>query len=87
MAQLNKIIKWICIGVAVSLIVVSLFIPPYLHVDKSVWEAAGILLAIGSMFIAWDNIEKGKDAKFSIGNWTIEFKRKPSNNSLKKTKE
>jgi hypothetical protein len=54
------------------MIIASLFIPPYWHVDKSVWEAAGLFFIMAGLFKFFENVENGKPAKFSTG-WTIEF--------------
>ena len=73
---------WLLISAATLMIIVSLFIPPYWHVHKSVWEGAGLLFTMAAFFKFMDNVTSGKHAKFSTG-WTIEFipnKRKRTRN-------
>ena len=77
--SIYKFIKWLCIGVAFALVIASLFIPPYWHVDSSVWKAASLLFMLSSLNDFLDNIIKGKPATFSTG-WSITFKPKKMNN-------
>lgn len=77
--SIYRFIKWLCIGVAFSLVIASLFMPPYWHVDSSVWRATSLLLMFSSLNDFLDNIIKGKTATFSTG-WSIKFKPKKKNN-------
>lgn len=77
--SIYRFIKWLCIGVAFSLVIASLFVPPYWYVDSSVWRAASLLFMFSSLNDFLDNVIKGKPATFSTG-WSITFKTKKKNN-------
>lgn len=70
--SMYRIMRWLFIGTPVLMIIASLFIPPYWHIDKSVWEVAGLFFIMAGLFKFFENVENGKPAKFSTG-WTIEF--------------
>ena len=55
------------------LIVGSFFVPPMGFVDPSVMAAVGELLAWGALFMAWESIDRGIDAKWTHGDTTIEL--------------
>lgn len=84
--SIYRFIKWLCIGVAFSLVIASLFIPPYWYVDSSVWRAASLLFMFSSLNDFLDNVIKGKPATFSTG-WSITFKTKKKNNKEKDQKQ
>lgn len=70
--SMYRIMRWLLIGIPVLMIIASLFIPPYWHVDKSVWEVAGLFFLMAGLFKFFENVKNGKPAKFSTG-WIIEF--------------
>ena len=60
-------------GVAVALFVGSFFVPPHGVIDGSVLAAGGELFAFAALFMGWEAIDKGIDAKITHGNTTIEL--------------
>lgn len=72
-----KCYKVIVNVVALLLVIASLFIPPYWHVDYSVWIAIGILYGILGLIKLYEKIERGEGGKWSWGDTSIEIKGKP----------
>ena len=68
-----KIIAAVLAAVAVVLIVVSFFVPPRGVIDGSVLAAVGELFAFASLFIIWESIDSGMDAKITHGDTKIEL--------------
>ena len=68
-----KIIAAILAAVAVVLIVVSFFVPPLGIIDGSVLAAIGELFAFASMFMIWESVDRGMDAKITHGGTKIEL--------------
>lgn len=68
-----KIIAAILAAVAVVLIVVSFFVPPLGIIDGSVLAAIGELFAFASLFMIWESIDRGMDAKITHGETKIEL--------------
>lgn len=68
-----KIIAAILAAVAVVLIVVSFFVPPLGIIDGSVLAAIGELFAFASLFMIWESIDRGMDAKITHGDTKIEL--------------
>lgn len=60
-------------AIAVGLIVASFFIPPTGFIDGSVLAAVGEIFAFAALFMAWEALDKGTDAKVTHGNTTIEL--------------
>ena len=60
-------------AVAVVLIVVSFFVPPRGVGDGSVLAAVGELFAFASLFMIWESIDRGMDAKITHGDTKIEL--------------
>lgn len=60
-------------AIAVGLIVASFFIPPTGVIDGSVLAAVGEVFAFAALFMAWEALDKGIDAKVTHGNTTIEL--------------
>lgn len=68
-----KVIAAILAAVAVVLIVVSFFVPPLGIIDGSVLAAIGELFAFASMFMIWESVDRGMDAKITHGDTKIEL--------------
>ena len=68
-----KIIAAILSAVAVVLIVVSFFVPPSGVIDSSVLAAVGELFAFASLFMIWESVGLGMDAKITHGDTKIEL--------------
>lgn len=68
-----KIIAAILAAVAVVLIVVSFFVPPLGIIDGSVLAAIGELFAFASLFMIWESVDRGMDAKITHGDTKIEL--------------
>ena len=77
-----RIMRWLLIGTPILMIIASLFIPPYWHVDKSVWEVAGFFILMAGLFKFFEKVEQGKPAKFTTG-WTLEAQPKIDKTPLK----
>lgn len=68
-----KIIAAILAAVAVVLIVLSFFVPPCGVIDSSVLAAVGELFAFASLFMIWESVDLGMDAKITHGDTKIEL--------------
>lgn len=77
-----RIMRWLLIGTSILMIIASLFIPPYWHVDKSVWEVTSLFIVMAGLFKFFENVEQGKPAKFTTG-WTIELQPKKNKKPIK----
>ena len=69
-----KVFASILAGIAVLLIIASFFVPPHGVVDGSVLAAVGELFAFAALFMGWEAMERGVDAKITHGNTTIDLK-------------
>lgn len=63
----DRLIFYICLMVAIALLVISFFVPPTGVIDPSVLKAAAILLGFAALGIVGKNLSDGKDVKFSHG--------------------
>lgn len=68
-----KIIAAILAAVAVVLVAVSFFVPPRGVIDGSVLAAVGELFAFASLFMIWESVDRGMDAKITHGETTIQL--------------
>lgn len=59
--------------ISVALIVGSFFVPPQGVIDGSVLLAVGEIFAFATLFMAWESVDRGIDAKVTHGNTTIEL--------------
>lgn len=59
--------------VSVLLIIASFFMPPIGVLDPSVLGAVGELFGFAALFMGWESVDKGIDAKVTHGNTTIEL--------------
>lgn len=63
----DRDIFYVCLTVAVLLLLVSFFVPPTGVIDPSVLKAAAILLGFAALGIVGKNLSDGKDVTFSHG--------------------
>ena len=61
-------------AISVGHIVSSFFIPPTGVIDGSALAAVGELFAFAALFMGWEAMERGVDAKITHGNTTIDLK-------------
>lgn len=67
----DKVIFYVCLSVAIVLLLVSFFVPPTGVIDPSVLKAAAILLGFAALGIAGKNLSLGKDVTFSHGDTEV----------------
>lgn len=67
----DKVIFYVCLSVAIVLLLVSFFVPPTGVIDPSVLKAAGILLGFAALGIVGKNLSLGKDVTFSHGDTEV----------------
>lgn len=63
----DKAIFYVCLTVAIVLLLVSFFVPPTGVIDPSVLKAAAILLGFAALGIVGKNLSDGKEVTFSHG--------------------
>ena len=68
-----KIGAFILAGIAISLLVVSFFIPPVGAITPSALQGAGEIMGIIALFMGWEAMERGIDAKIKHKETEIEF--------------
>ena len=68
-----KMVAMVLTIVSVGLIIGSFFVPPQGVIDGSILAAVGELFAFAALFMAWEAIDRGVDAKVTHGNTTIEL--------------
>lgn len=68
----TTIALWVCLGMTISMFVVSLFIPPRGVIDASIFKAAGFMFAFASLFELREAIREGLGVKLTHGSTTIE---------------
>ena len=57
--------------IAVTLIIVSFFIPPISKIDPSVLTAFGEIVGLIAIFFGWDAVDQGHKAEVHVGGTTI----------------
>ena len=67
----DKVIFYICLGVALALLTASFLLPPTGVIDPSVLKAAAILLGFAALGIVGKNLAMGKDVTFSHGDTEV----------------
>ena len=67
----DKVIFYICLVVALTLLVASFLLPPTGVIDPSVLKAAAILLGFAALGIVGKNLSLGKDVTFSHGDTEV----------------
>lgn len=68
-----KMVAMVLTIVSIGLIIGSFFVPPQGVIDGSVLAAVGELFAFAALFMAWEAVDRGVDAKVTHGNTTIEL--------------
>lgn len=75
MTQIRKhediLIFYVCLGVALVLLIASFVLPPTGVIDPSVLKAAAILLGFAALGIVGKNLSLGKDVTFSHGDTEV----------------
>ena len=74
-----KIAAIVLAAIATVLLILAFFTPPHYIIDASVIAAVGEIFAFAALFMAWESIDRGIDAKVTHGNTTIELNN-PDNN-------
>ena len=64
---------WICLVVSIGMEVAGLVMPPMGVIDSSVLKGVGLLLAFPTLWCVYLAINKGIDAKMTVGHATIEI--------------
>lgn len=67
----DRAIFYICLGVALALLIASFLLPPTGVIDPSVLKAAAILLGFAALGIVGKNLSLGKDVTFSHGDTEV----------------
>ena len=68
-----KVAAIVLAGIATALLLASFFTPPHFIIDASVIAAVGEIFAFAALFMGWEAIDRGIDAKVTHGNTTIEL--------------
>ena len=63
----DKPIFYVCLVMAICLMVASFLLPPQGIIDPSVLTATGILFGFAALGVAGQNLANGKDVKFKKG--------------------
>lgn len=69
----SKIFAAILTAITVSLGIWSFFIPPEGQVDDSVLQLGALCFAFATLFMVWEAVDRGIDAKMTHGNTSVEF--------------
>lgn len=67
----DRAIFYVCLGVALVLLIASFVLPPTGVIDPSVLKAAAILLGFAALGIVGKNLSLGKDVTFSHGDTEV----------------
>lgn len=70
----TTIALWVCLGITITLFMISFFMPPKGAIDPSVFKAAGFLFGFGTLFEVREAIREGLGVKLTHGDTTIEVK-------------
>lgn len=65
--QEDKVIFYICLGVAIALLATSFFLPPTGVIDPSILKAVAELLGFAALAIVGKNLAMGKEVTFHHG--------------------
>ena len=82
----TTIALWVCLGMTITLFVVSFAMPPHGVIDASVFKAAGFLFGFATLFELREAIREGMGVKLTHGDTTIEI-RDNDGNPADETKE
>lgn len=64
---------WLCLTVSIGMEVAGLIMPPPGVIDSSVLKGVGLLLAFPTLWCVYLAIDKGIDAKMTVGKTSIEL--------------
>ncbi|MCQ2318773.1 MAG: hypothetical protein MJZ90_07645 [Bacteroidales bacterium] len=64
---------WLCLVVSIGMEVAGLIMPPAGVIDSSVLKGVGLLLAFPTLWCVYLAIDKGIDAKMTVGKTSIEL--------------
>lgn len=65
--QEDKVIFYVCLGIAVALIIFGVITPPPAIIDSSILTAVAELLGFAALGIVGKNLALGKDVTFKNG--------------------
>lgn len=68
-----KIFAGILAAITVGLCIWSFFIPPEGQVDDSVLQFGALCFAFATLFMVWEAVDRGIDAKMTHGSTSIEL--------------
>ena len=63
----DKVIFYVCLGVAIALLATSFFLPPTGVIDPSILKAVAELLGFAALAIVGKNLAQGKEVTFNHG--------------------
>lgn len=63
----DKVIFYVCLGVAIALLATSFFLPPTGVIDPSILKAVAELLGFAALAIVGKNLALGKEVTFHHG--------------------
>ena len=69
--QPDKVIFYLCLALAIALLVGSFFCPPMGVIDGSILKAVAELLGFAALGIIGANLYRGKDVKFHHGDTEV----------------
>lgn len=70
-ATLRNPIFWVCFIVSAGLIITGFIVPPTGKIDGSVLTAVGELFGYPTLWVVWQAIRKGVDAKVQHGKTSV----------------
>lgn len=70
-ATIRNIAFWVCLAISITLIVAGFCVPPTGEIDGSVLTADGILFAYATLWVVWNAMKMGVDAKLIHGKTSL----------------
>jgi hypothetical protein len=83
----HNVAFWICLGVSISMMLVSFFVPPLAVIDSSIFVATSILFAYAALASFNTALEKGVDAKVKHGETELQIINDDDKNKNKELSE
>lgn len=71
--QEDKIIFYVCLGVAIAVGAISFFLPPTGVIDPSCLKFIALMLGFAALGIVGKNLSTGKDVTFTHGDTKVEI--------------
>ncbi len=68
---LRNPVFWVCFVVSAVLIIAGFIVPPIGHIDGTVLTAVGELFGYPTLWVVWQAIRKGVDAKLQHGKTSV----------------